>query len=230
MKNQIQIKLTNYEVAPPAYVWDDIEASLNDQATPHAALLYNFEQAPPSDVWNKIDQSLGASNVKVVPLTKKIHFSRYAAAAAMLLIIASAITFFITRQNRGSDLANVPSQVNSANTDSQIAEKSDSPTNKIDETVNTNNNEKDNSTATSETKKVTSGRYMTISDEEGKKVRLSKKVASVFNCADDIASVKALRCKEDIESLQNKISASLISPSGDFSGLIDMIKSLEENN
>lgn len=229
MKNELQNKLADYEAAPPPHVWAEIEGALDNQAAPHATLLYQFEQVPPPHVWNKIEQGLEEKNENAAPV-RKIHVSRLAAAAAILILVASAITFFIGRQKESGDVAIVTSPGEREKTSGTSADISQ-PTEK-NETTSTTGQGMATAKTRAEVKKdrIPSGRYMTIADEEGKKIRLSKKVASVFDCADNLASVKGVRCKENIESLQQKMSASLLSPSGDFSGLMDMIKSLEENN
>ncbi len=229
MKNEFQYKLTNYQEAPPEHIWADIEAALNNQATPHAVLLYKFEQSPPPEVWDKVEANLEEKDEKEVSITKRIHFSRYAAAAAILILLASVITF-ITRDKDGNDIAKLPATEKETIIHNP-SPFSDDTNNRQDNAAGITNNPTDNSYRSSDIKKerTASGRYLTIADDDGKKIRLSKKVASVFNCADDVASVKSIRCKENIESLQQKMSASLVSHSGDFSGLMDMIKSLEEN-
>lgn len=232
MKNELQYKLSNYEAAPPTHVWDEIETALAHQATLHATLLFKFEQAPPAELWNKIEQQLEEKDEKIITLTKRTNFIRYAAAAAMLVLVASAITFFIIRGKQGNELANTPSPVKKGTTNTSTVEKKNADGKPSDYTVDNNKEQTNYSKPDTELNKdkSSSSRYMTIADEEGKKIRLSKKVASVFNCADNIASIKGIRCKEDIETLQQKMSASMLSASGDFSGLMDMIKSLEENN
>ena len=98
------------------------------------------------------------------------------------------------------------------------------PNSKNDETTSTPKNANlKNSIA------FASNRYVTIADDDGKKVRVSKKAYNVLNCAENRAALNNVRCKENIEAMQQKMSASLLSSSGDFAGLIDMIKSLEEN-
>jgi hypothetical protein len=148
-------------------------------------------------------------------------------------MIASAITIVITRNQKSNEIADQP--VPTLNQDSNNTLSTDSGIKDSDNIESVNpKREKETKpgvatvTDVSNPKKE-SGRYLTMANDNGKKVRLSKKVASVFDCADNAASSKSIRCKESIESLQQKMSASLVSPSGDFSGLIDMIKSLEEN-
>lgn len=230
MKKELSIRLGSYEAVPPAHVWDEIEAALDDQASPHAALLYNFEQTPPSGAWDKIEEAIVARDEKVIKLSTKKPFIRFAAAAAVILILASAITFFITREKAGGDMAQVPQQIETEKADTFISDKTGEPYYSPDNTTTSSNAKNNSNRDVVKKDKTTLSRYMTIADEEGKKIRLSKKVASVFNCAEDIASANSIRCKENIESLQQKMSASLLSPSGDFSGLMDMIRSLEENN
>ncbi|HYH16025.1 MAG TPA: hypothetical protein VD794_12425, partial [Flavisolibacter sp.] len=72
-------------------------------------------------------------------------------------------------------------------------------------------------------------RYTVVAKEDGQIVRLSQKAYAVFDCAVKGVAQKSENCKENIETMQAKMATSMISPTTDFAGLIDMIKTLEEN-
>lgn len=234
MKNELQYKLTNYEATPPAHMWAEIESALEDQLAPHAEVLYQFQQVPPPSAWNKIQESLHGTPfvTESVIANRKVSFMRYAAAAALLILIASAITMIVNR-NHSNEIADQHSpEIFNPDSNRSVTDENNTKENESIEIPKRNESQKSSPVISNKlnTKEKATGRYLTMADEKGKKVRLSKKVAPVFDCADEAASLKSMRCKESIESLQQKMSTSLLSSTGDFSGLIDMIKSLEEKN
>ena len=53
-------RLYNHEVNPPANSWDRIKDALNDSELQHQFpnRLYNFEVMPPAGVWQAVSHSL----------------------------------------------------------------------------------------------------------------------------------------------------------------------------
>ena len=121
--SDLQHKLFNYEVTPPAPLWDKITEALdeslltdkfpsrlyNSTETPpltawtaissaldemhlrhqYPDTLYNLETAPPPAAWDKIKSALDQEATPAVsPVRRIIPFIRYAAAAAILAIVA----------------------------------------------------------------------------------------------------------------------------------------------
>jgi hypothetical protein len=69
---------------------------------------------------------------------------------------------------------------------------------------------------------VPADRYMVYSDGKNSPVKLSKKMFDVFSCAQE-----DLRCRERIQSLQQKISNAAMA--SDFTGMLDLLSQLREN-
>jgi len=244
MSNQWSHKLKNFEVTPPSGVWSAIEEELN-QAIPHSfsEKLRSFEAAPPPhSSWNKIALFLDQKNVDKKPIIKgKIQWLRYAAAAAVVVAIAGGIVFFNTgrTENAVALQSDNSTHFNESKSPGYPQIKSEDKAVKA-ESKNFGQDErsvviskeaaseKDVAIAKKTTPSLTK-RYLTLAMENGEKVRLSKKVFPVFECADNATASIRKRCKESIENLQQKMANTLTSPSTDFAGLIDMIKSLEEN-
>ena len=235
MSSQQPHKLLQFEAKPPAEMWAAIEAELDQRATlPTLEKLAIFEATPPFQVWEQIERSFDTipETEKVVTF-KKYGWMRYAAAAVILMALAyTVITYGLQREDK-----NLATQQHNNSIETSPSDKT---------TVNTNKGNKDQGAShptsplsntqstreTEDTKKKTttpSKRYMTLAMDNGETVRLSKKVLPVFECADNATANIRKRCKENIENLQQKMASSLASPTTDFAGLIDMIKTLEEN-
>ena len=241
MSNQLNHKLYHFEVVPPSKAWENIVTALNDQTSFVSDQLYNYKQIPGKDIWKTIEQTLDTEVLTYQPIILPFYrrfnlLLKYAAAAALLIVLATAITLLLNKNSPSGEVAIQP-----------ILKQ---PIGEPRESTNQKNIDSDNllqiEAEREETKrfkarvqKAVPGKepgktklndYVTIADEAGNKVRLSKKAFTVFNCAENSTSLNYERCKENILLMQQKMSASLLSPSGDFGGLIDMIKSLEEND
>ncbi len=233
MSNPLSHKLYNFEELPPAKNWDAIAASLDQPS--YADRLANFGQAPDAGVWDRIEQQIHnePGNARVVPFFKRFSTgAKYAAAAAILILLTTAITFFVNGSGSADEMARQtppgPTTEKAETTTQQeqipLLPKEQQP----EQSNKAQSSTQAPQTAQLKERKIKTARYITVADEEGKKVRLSKKAYTVFNCAENSAAANNERCKENIQLMQQKMAVSL-SPSGDFGGLIDMLKTLEEN-
>lgn len=243
MSNGLEHKLFHFEATPRPENWEAINEALENEAQFQGHRLYNFQQIPPADLWHKIELAL--DNPDTVPSNPRISTSRnlfkYAAVAAILVLVATVITFVINTNDNRSEMARtqnalvVPAakEPDTNQLTTQPKEITPSDTNLATEKEPARKprivNDKAKSSQPIAAAKTASARYLTMADDEGKKIRLSKKAYTVFNCAENHAARNNERCKENIQSMQKKMAASLVSPTGDFAGLMDMIKSLEEN-
>lgn len=103
-------KMTNYEVAPPVEVWDKIASSLDESELNNAfpATLHDMQVNPPAAAWINIEAALTGAEAPVIPLKKKTSpFLRYAAAAILIGIIATAIFRYAGRTSSETDNTNI---------------------------------------------------------------------------------------------------------------------------
>lgn len=234
MSNSLQHKIYQYEAKPPEEVWEKIEDSLAHQDYGFVARLAGFEEAPPETAWDKLSRAISADvsdHKQQKGVIRSSYFLRYAVAASVLLLVTVGFIWKFSEKEAGNDVALERPDV--LNTNSTLKTPEDDSIDGNSFPITKTQSKK--TVAADDTRVVlqkeqSDGRYLTVADDEGKKVRLSKKVMSVFDCAENVAAANSNRCKENIKSLQQKMSASLVSPSGDFAGLVDMIKILEENN
>ncbi|MEI9808300.1 MAG: hypothetical protein WDO16_10760 [Bacteroidota bacterium] len=92
--SSVKNKLYNQEQAPPAKVWDKINAALDEShiADEFPSRLYNSEAIPPAAVWDRIIGSLDNEDPKVVPMIKRnFPLFRYAAAVAVIALAVFGI-------------------------------------------------------------------------------------------------------------------------------------------
>ncbi len=234
MNNYLQNKLLQYKITPPESVWDNINSALDEELT-GTDKLYNFEQQPSSLIWKKLTSQLDADSLsgnKTTPFFKLYQKPlRYISAAAIIAIVAITITLLVNKSALTNELVYHPAV--KENDPEPLKIKENIPENNVDKKSNGQNlatipNDADAQSSHSNSF-IKNSRYLTVANQKGNSVRLSQKALRVFNCAENIAAVNNSRCKENIQSLQQKMATSLVSPSGDFAGLIDMIKRLEEN-
>ncbi len=237
MSNPIEHKLFHLEIEPSAKNWDAISNALDEQVIPYADRLYHFEQTPSTELWNAIvpelDNTTEAQPAKIIPFYKRYSQGfKYVAAASILVIVAITIALFVNKDAASNEVALQPAIKQQKN--NQTLPNKETPNSVVIAGPNVPQFSDKNQVIPSADKNLTqqpqfAGRYVTMADDEGKKVRLSKKAYNVFNCAENAAAINYALCKENIQAMQQKMSASLLSPAGDFAGLIDMIKTLEEN-
>ena len=101
MSNQIQNKLSQFEVQPPEGVWNRVANALDDIVLAHTGeMLANIEVEPNKDVWNTIQRQLdGARPAKVIPFHKKYARPlKYGSAVAIFAIIALVTNLLISKR------------------------------------------------------------------------------------------------------------------------------------
>lgn len=105
----LQHKMYNYEVTPPAGVWDKIASELDESELEHQfpSKLYQYEVAPPIAAWKNIATTLDAE--KEAPVPEHRRFSpiwKYAAAAAIIAFLAWGGLKLINTKKESTEIAN----------------------------------------------------------------------------------------------------------------------------
>ncbi len=92
MSKELQQKLYNYEVTPPASAWDKVAAALDEShlSDKFPASLYEYEVAAPKDAWQKIQAGLGEETQATSAVVRRMYapLLRYAAAAVLVAAVA----------------------------------------------------------------------------------------------------------------------------------------------
>src|SRR5258705_4353274 len=90
MSERLQNKMYDYEVTPPADLWEKIAAELDESELAHEfpSKLYEIEITPPVAAWSKIEASLNAEDVESPQRKKLFPVFRYAAAAVIIGLVA----------------------------------------------------------------------------------------------------------------------------------------------
>lgn len=231
--NDFSHKLFHFEAAPPTRVWDAIASELDSSSSGFAKKLYSFETTPSVKVWEHIHSELTKENppAKIIPFhQKRSRFIRYGSMLAAIFVAVILINLFSKKAN-SDDVAKLPT--NSISHKSNAASSDQLPTSADQAQVATPQKKEPSqsvtNTDTPATNKISSTRYITMAKEDGKTIRLSKKIYPVIDCAAKTDALAWSRCKENIQAMQAKMATSVGAAGGDFGGLMDMIKNLEEN-
>jgi hypothetical protein len=228
MSETFQQRLSGFEAAPPEKVWEAIAAALDNEPASFADKLRSFEAAPPRRAWDAIESSLNKSaNTPVVPLTRSFRpYLRYAAMAAA--IFAAVIVFNLFSQKAESDSVAIVPTTTTVHPDTPVTVAADPQ--KTTARPDASRRVETRATPTPVTASAKQpNRYMTVANTAGQTVRLSRKVYPVIDCARKTEASTWSRCKENIQALQARMATTVGGAAGDFGGLMDMIKSLEEN-
>jgi len=256
MSSPLQNKLFNYEVQPPGEVWSKIAASLEETISSEVSeKLYHFEEAPSPAIWPKIASQLdipSREKARVLPFyTRYRRPLKYASVAAIFIFLAILTSLLISKKTE-SELPgdNLVSNQNTREEDTVKAPSDSKETGPVSPIIEKTHPEV--SVARSKVaraKKYSSGnsislaenlfptqvertsmigssfnadKYMIYSDGDGNAVRLPKKIFSAFACPADNTD-----CKQRLQKLREKFAESAVT--ADFTGLLQILKSLQEN-
>lgn len=256
MSSQLQHKLLHYEVPPPAGVWDKIAVSLDENvALTLSEKLYRYEEEPSELVWKNISSQLDSSvpeQARVVPF--HVRFRRplkYSGAVAIFIFVAVLTSLFISKKTESE----VPAEGFSGNITAKKGSERPSDSSRKDnpvaqseqksrpeafigkskvsrirqEVYRSANSSSFESFLPQQAEKneivsssASSDKYMMYSDEDGNVVRLPKKLFNAFACpTNDVI------CRQHLQQLKEKFAQSAMT--ADFTGLLQILKSLQEN-
>lgn len=237
-------KLQTLSVAPPALAWNNILENLEEDNafTNLSQRLSNVEVVPPAGIWSKIEANLDASQPakKLAPVKKgNFRWSRYAIAASVIALLGLGIFYMVERSEKESqsiarlfETKNTPQQPQMATgLKGKAASKEDQahtanplladvhlrPTQVKSAAGNTYN-------TTVEKNKSIQGRYIMLMTEDGKVVRMSKKLSSVADCV--AGDAESDECNHKIEEWQNQLAKAPVATSPD--SFLDLL-ALAEN-
>ncbi|HKB45835.1 MAG TPA: hypothetical protein VKC90_15670 [Chitinophagaceae bacterium] len=106
MSERLQNKMYDYEVTPPANLWEKIAAELDESELIHEfpLKLYEIEITPPGAAWSKIKTSLNTEEVESPKRKKVFPIFRYAAAAAIIGLIAFGSMQLLKGKSSGKEI------------------------------------------------------------------------------------------------------------------------------
>jgi hypothetical protein len=257
MSNQLQNKLLQYEANPPEGVWNKIAASIEGNISfSLSQKLYQYEEEPSSAIWQNIVVQLNSNSTEkttVVPFYSRYRRPlQYSGAAALFIFLAVLTSLLISKKTESElspegivhnslikeDSAKTP--VDSENNNSSAPEKENrKPERTIAKSKVLKGNHQRLSTSNSISfienflprqaerneimnPSIDADKYMIYSDDEGNVIRLPKKIFSAFAC-----STEDLICKQRLQNLREKFAAS--ATTADFTGVLQILKSLQEN-
>ena len=248
MEKELQHKLFNYQAEPPASIWDKINVVLDREADkPFPERLAKYEEDPPPFIWDNVAASLDEIEQKTIPLRQRFSKPlRYSAAAACLIAVAVLITLLINKNSVSADTSlttvspstTVPAS-EGAKTENQSNAGGDTNdnSNSINHAKNQNNKispirVKNTTPSFKRSNYVVAHnlptavtdmpqRYIIYASSSGDAFRISKKLFDLFACSDVDE-----KCRENIELMQQQAASPNIMASADFSGLLDLLQSI----
>jgi hypothetical protein len=253
MSSDIQRKLLDFEVRPPEGSWNKILAVLDEEMPDFPQKLYAYEEKPADSVWIEVEARLDEKvEAKVIPFFSRYNKAiRYAGIAAAMIIAISTIYFF----NRNDSERGIVQQVKIQQTPGPFIEKTPdenkNPQADLAQTAPEKKPTRDHTAyvphKTEKQKEISpepvaileylpapeidngmlaynhpSDKYMIYLDEDGNATRLPKKLFDSFECA-----TKEPACRKKIRDLQDRVASSSVS--SDFTGLLEMLRNLREN-
>lgn len=258
MSSNLQHKLSKYEAAPPVHVWDNIAAALDEKEGSLEDRLYHYQQQPPAQVWDKLEEALdNVSPAKTLPLKSFNKIFRYATAAAVIIFIAIGSTYYFGATHKAAGIAIQPLQKKVApapaqNTIVAITDTTDiKQVAQFKKQVPVQNVKQSRYFPINIAKAVKlpvkraltkpslpafvavsnhsfqapkTERYMIATVNDGTAIRLPKKVYTSFACAGMFVEIN---CKEKLQAVQQKIMNTSLAT--DFTGLIDLLHNLQDN-
>ena len=149
--------------------------------------LYNYEETPPAEVWDHISADLDNKSSGLIPVTRlrrrsKFIFYGLTAAAALIIIFISSVLF-----NKSTENVN-PGTSPSARTENVASQKikdSLNLNNKTLEAIIKASKDKNLLAKNYESPLLKAKKYITIAGPEGQPVKISPKVATLIESADN---------------------------------------------
>ena len=257
MSNQLQNKLLHYEIPPSEGVWNKIAVSLDENISPTVSdKLYRYAEQPSPIVWQNVSSQLDnpvTQKTKVLPFYVRYRRPlKYSGAVAIFIFLAVTTSLLISKKTESElpaegvvnstlfkkDTAKPPQQ-NSKELENNFVvtskENKSGPLIAKSKPSRTRQEELQNSFSSFEnlfpqqaeknktvSSSLPSDKYMIYSDDDGNVVRLPKKIFSAFACP-----TNDLICKQHLQQLKEKFAQSAMT--ADFTGLLQILKSLQEN-
>jgi hypothetical protein len=254
MESPIQNKLLHYEIQPPEGAWDKIAESLDESiSTTLSQKLYQYEEPPLHDVWHKIALQLGdqgSEKAKVVPFFVRYRRPlKYSGAVAIFIFFAVVTSLLVSKKTESEIPAqgitnDVKTKKDTSLINGNLKNTTAVPPIERNNAEKTIANSKAGSIRSGDTPpsisydqylfpseaqpneifngSVSSDKYMIYSDGDGNAIRLPKKIYSAFAC-----ETNDFVCKQRLQKLRQKFAASAVTT--DFTGILQILKSLQEN-
>lgn len=149
--------------------------------------LYNYEADPPLEIWQSITAELASSDNKIVSMKgfqKRSRLVFYAVTAAASLLIISLVSVFFNTSNTNLDSASNSSNQSQNFLPKQIQD-SLNLNNKILKEIINSTKDKNLLALNYESSSRYGKKYLTIAGPECQPVKISPKVATLIESADD---------------------------------------------
>jgi hypothetical protein len=183
--------------------------------------LYNYEANPPGEIWQKINAELNkdAKVVLMSGLKKRPKFIFYGITVAASLVVIFLASILFNNPNKIKNAASVSTQ--SQNLSSQQIRDSIALNNKILEDIINSSKDKNLLALNYENSLADGKKYLTVAGPEGQPVKISPKVATLIESADNEYPPKPVWNKK-IEKWKQIMLSSTLSPTS--TNLLDIVQ------
>lgn len=188
--------------------------------------LYDYEAEPPAEMWQSIQSELDVNigkvhSIKSFPKKPKIIFYAVTAAASLLIIFLTSIYF---KNGKNTDTFSASNDnVSKKTKDSRISN------NKILEDIIKSSKDKNNTANVYESASSKIKKYITIAGPEGQPVKISPKVATLIESADNEYPPKPVWNKKIDKWKQIMLSTTLSPTSTNLLDIAQLSSSLDNN-
>ena len=196
--------------------------------------LYNYEAEPPERIWEKIDAELNSKGGKVISVTElrrrpKIIFYGITAAASLIIIFLISVIFNNSEKHQFENSSTSLTQTQKQLLSSKKIQDSIKLNNKILEDIINSKKDKNFLAEIYENSLNKLKKYITIEGPEGQPVKISPKVATLIESADNEFPPKPVWNKK-IEKWKQIMLSSTLSPTSTNLLEIVQVPSSSDNN
>jgi hypothetical protein len=194
--------------------------------------LYNYEADPPQEIWDNIDAALPGSAAKVVAITSlrkrsKILFYSITATASLVIIFLTTVLFNKSEHSKAGALIimNQSKVILSKKIQDSISLNS-----KILKEIIKTSKDKNLLAQNYESSLLKEKKYLTITGPGGQPVKISPKVATLIESADNESPPKPVWNKKIDKWQQIMLTTTLSPTSTNLLDIVQISSSSEDNN
>lgn len=236
-------KLYDHEVIPPPHCWEDIREKIAGEPLALGQSLYDAAVPPPPGAWDQIRSQIQPAPEQKIPAPVRRMTMRpalrYAAAAAVLLLLSSGLWYVFTRNDSGLRMADLAAGLGFADSPAKSVVATDKETasgNGEGSAPNANATVAEGSMASNNTSQpmlpaaddtqisYEDGNYIQLVEPDGDVTRVSYKFRDMLRAVQQKKEA-AVQWNKQLENWKKQMASSSYIPSGsNFFDLAEMVQ------
>ena len=194
--------------------------------------LYNYEAEPPAEIWDNINAELNESEQKKFPITRlrkksKFIFYGLTAAASLAIIFLSSVLF--NKSEKNQNLNSIASANQPQNLISKKIQDSLNLNNKILKDIINSTKDKNLLAQNYENSSTKGKKYLTIAGPDCQPVKISPKVATLIESADNEYPPKPVWNKKIDKWKQIMLNTTFSPTSTNLLDIVQLSSSIDNN-